>query len=232
MPPCLRHFCKVLLALPLCSLAFSQQPPHPADHAEVARSKWDASLAPYGLTADLYRDNHLSRLNTEEIKNIMLAGWSTGWDDAMNSVVPSCGPEAKAPDRSTVKLLLDIPDSTDTEAASSVRAHLRAIPDIRIVFSEPDADATLHFLAVQTRSKSSGVVYGYVLTYVASRPCSLQLAKGVYRHDLILAHDLETAGTVEEVVKSVISDVDVRVCEKVRRWNAYAIKESKESAVR
>jgi hypothetical protein len=223
-----RLFWKLLLASSFCSLAFSQQQPHPTDHTEAARSKWDASFAPYGLTADLYRDNHLSRLSIDEIKNVTLAGWSMGWDDAMSSVVPSCGPEAKNPDLSTVKLFLDIPDDTDTEAASGVRARLRAIPDIRIVFSEPEADATLHFLGVKTQSKSSGMVYGYVLTYVASRPCSVHLAKGLYRYDLILSHDLETAGTVEEVVQSVISNVDVHVCEKVRKWNADALKESKQ----
>ncbi len=228
-----RHYLLGLLSgICLSSSLLAQQAkapsPRPATHtaAEIARSTWDSKLGKVGLTEDLFIANHLSRLNRDEITNVTSAIWGDGFGNGYkigaDSVFPTCGPQTKTPDLSTVKLYLDNPDDTDADIASGLRQQLRAIPDIRIVFSESDADATIHVLALRDKLKDSSDTIGYTLSYFASRPCSIPLAGNKFNFDINLSSDLQTAASLDVLLKEVVSEIDIRINEKIRGWNAAA----------
>jgi hypothetical protein len=217
----------------LCSVTSAQQTDKSAApnsrSGDIVRSKWDSSWAGMGISETVFNANHLSRLTTDEVMRSAIAAYVAGYTDGRESISPDCGPQGKDVDRSTVKLYLDIPDDSPTEISSGIRNHLRSMSDVRIVFSVPEADATIAILAIPNESRSSSVVFGYTVSFVATRPCVISTAKNTIPVNFELSHVLETAGTVDDVVRAVSADIDSRVCEKVRNWNEWARKQEKQS---
>jgi hypothetical protein len=199
----------------------------PVATPDEVKSQWDTNWEGWGLTSDIYSANHLSRLGPEDILGLAIATWAKGYSDGRNSISPNCGPTGKNPDRSTVKLYIDMPKETDDEVASRLRARLRAFPDVRLVFTEADADATLGVLALKNMPRNSTQIFGYTLSYYASRPCAIGSGASALSFDLILSSDMQTAASVSELVEAVASTIDTQVSENVRKWNATAAKMEK-----
>jgi hypothetical protein len=212
-------------AVLFCPPALGHQASPPRhQQAQAALSSWDSLsfLGSYGLTRDLFNQNHLSRLTTQEIINVISAAWLDGMKTGAASITPSCGPTGKNPDRSTVKLFLEVPDAMDSELASALRSRLRAIPDVRLVFSPDDADVTISVLGLPMIA-GSGRTVGYTMSYSASRPCNVN---GI-SFDLALSSDMQVDSSVTGVVDGIVSHIDAKVCEDARRWNAESLKSSK-----
>lgn len=218
----------------VCAIAWAQQPhaqspPSATRTVEVVHSKWDPKWGNFGISEQLFTTNHLSRLSADEVANLALAAYLTGWNDGINSVTAICGPQGKDVDLTTVKLYVSIPDTAPSEVASGIRNHLRSMPDVKIVYSPEDADVTIDMLALQNKSKSSGITLGYSLSYVANRPCIVPLGKRSVDTQFVISSMLETAGTVDEIVTAVSADLDSDVCERVRKWNETARKAAQQS---
>lgn len=221
----------------LCASAYCQQNVSPgaakkaganptaAPSSQESKSQWNAIWENWGITADVYNANHLSRLEPDSISNVAIAAWTKGFSDGETFVSPTCGPTGKNPDRSTVKFFLAIPDDIDSEVASGLRSRLRAFSDVRLVFSKSEADAILGILALKNKLKNSSEALGYTLAYYASRPCTI--GTNGLEFDFVLSTDLETAPSVSELVQSVAATIDASVGENVRKWNAELAKTEK-----
>lgn len=228
-----------VLLLISCPSVYGQQntTPPPARKATVrpvaapeeVKSQWEPGWGTWGLTTDLYKANHLSRLATDDISNVVIAAWVKGYSDGENSISPTCGPTSKNPDRSMVKLFLDMPGDTDDEVASGLRSRLRAFPDVRLVFTQGEADAVIGILVLKNKLKNSSETLGYTLSYYASRPCAVGTGTGAYNFDLVLSTDLQTAASVGDLVEAVASTIDSHVSENVRKWNANFAKTEKKT---
>ena len=109
----------------------------------------------------------------------------------------------------------------DVEEASAIRTGLRAFPDVRLVYSEADADASISLLGYENRSETNRHL-GYTVAYYASRACTIGEGDNKYSLDLVLFFDMETASTLDILVHSIVANIDSKVNEKVRRWNANA----------
>src|ERR1035441_3016014 len=83
-------------------------------------SKWDSSLAGWGLTESVFNENHLSRLTVDEIRKVTFGSYIAGMA-AKNYPTVSCGPEGKTADLTKVKLYVSMPPETDADLASALR---------------------------------------------------------------------------------------------------------------
>ena len=198
----------------------------PVQKGASSRSKWNPNLEAYGLSKSLFDGSHLSRLSEADLKNVLAATFSAGVSSGIRSVTPVCGAQGKNVDRSTVKLYLVIPKDIDVEEASAIRARLRTLPDVRVVFSEADADASIYFLGFHMYTRERHLPTGFTLAYYASKLCTIDSgSNNASALPTVIYFDLETDGTLEPLIQSVVANIDANVNEKIRLWNAIALKE-------
>lgn len=218
-----RQICSLMCILFLSGLSLGQQA---VQKGASPRAKWNPNLEAYGLSKSLFDGSHLSRLSEADLKTVLAATFSAGVSSGMRSAKPVCGAQGKNVDLSTVKLYLVIPNDIDVEEASAIRARLRTFPDVRVVFPESEADASIYFLGFHMYTRERHLPTGFTLAYYASRLCSIDSgSNSAPALPTVIYFDLETDGTLEPLIQSVAANIDSNVNEKIRRWNAVALTE-------
>jgi hypothetical protein len=217
----IRNLCFLIVCMWCSGPVIAQQANQKPD---IPRSYWDREIGGYGVTEEGFKANHLSRLTSKELKGTLSASYLEGFSSGMELGKPDCGVQGKNIDRSTVKLYVDTPGTTDVEILSAVRTGLRSFADVRIVYSEAEAeaDASIHLLGYQDRAGDRTI--GYTLAYYASKSCKVGTGDKSSTLDVVISFDLETSGAIDTLSRSVVADIDSRVNELIRSMNAQALK--------
>jgi hypothetical protein len=216
----MRHI--AFLVVVLLSVSVKSGSQHAASKTEILRSKWDATLETYGLTEETFYARKLYRMTPEDLKVVLLKAYATGFNIGQDFDAPKCGPIGKS-DLSVAKVYVDTPDDTEAEITSGLRARMRSMPDVRVVFTQDEADLVVVILGIRNESTNSRL-FGYTVAYVILRPCVV--GSGKYSTGVLinLYEGVSAAGDLALTLDAVMARLDSKGIELARQWNANARK--------
>jgi hypothetical protein len=195
------------------------------------KAQWSPELeAGFGLTAEEFRKAGLYKLSPDELLALMVTWYQDvrdreqkASDKAKAEVFAYNCPVPGADDK--IKVYLDEGENNPSEFTSHFHQHLRSLADVEIVYSEKEAHLYVSVLAFETRVKSASYANGYAVSVVTGDPCEGRFSDSKpWTMNVLDRTYMYTDSSVDSLADSVVSDLDSRDIENLRKLRAAAKK--------
>jgi len=218
----------VLLCGIFCLRTAAPQTPAPRAETQLKPEKavWgEYANTSFGLSREDFAQMGFSKLSYTEFALVLqwafrdqLRGESQGRSEAY-----SCGPKTvDETSASKVKVLVENHDSNPSGLMSAIRQRLRAIPDVKIVYDSNDADLTADIMAHQPTI--DGGYVGYDASVLTAIPCRSKVTAAEQTFNMVANHFQVSGGNVDTVAEVIVTRIDSRDIETIRREHASLLK--------